>query len=139
METGSIIMFGVIAISSILSMLVFWLDHNSKHDLTIKTNPLSLRWICADVLGAIVTGAIFYQYVGAEMTVEMLTGAILFIAVIVSICVSKIACEGLGAFNKWMRQKAVEAQETAATLNDVMAALSKMQAENADLRKRLNL
>lgn len=139
METGSMVMFGVIAVSSILSMLVFWIDHNSKHDLTMKSNPLSLRWVCADILGAIATGAIFWGYVGTDTTIEMLTGGMIFIGVIVSICVTKISCEGLGAFNKWARQNAAEAQETAATLNDVMSALSQIKAENADLRKRLNL
>lgn len=137
MEYGSIAVYVIIAAVSILSMLAFWVEHNHKNGIAPAQNRLAFKWIACTLIGAVITGLAFYPTVGTEMIFDAPIAQTALVAVFVSIAVTKVACEGIGAFAKWMKDKAVEAKEAESTINDVVAMLAEMKAENAEIKKRI--
>lgn len=139
MEYGSIAVYTVIIAVSILSMLAFWIEHNHKNGISPKENKLAVKWVATTLIGAIITCLAFYPTVGCEALLEPVIGQTALIAVFVSIAVTKIACEGIGAFAKWLKDRAVEAKEAESTINDVVQMLAEMKAENAEIKKRIGV
>lgn len=119
----------VCIVCALLGAIFFWLEHNAKHELKMKENPLKLKWVVGAVLaGLTVAGAYLYRIRNGDVEWQ---DALCSCGVILGICsifLAKIYNEGIGAFAKFLKQKSEEVLEAADDFSEVTANITALTA-----------